>query len=238
VSDDNLLSIGGFAMVSGLSIAALRHYDEVDLLKPASVDPATGYRRYHPEQVEQGRLIHVLRAVDLPIDAIRGILGDPDEASMREVLSGHQNRLLQRAHSLSQMACTVGHYIEHGVSMPNPVRAPRIAQVVINVTDLKEAIDFYDTVFGVSFNEDISSFEFGTWPSDEFFLVTVANGDDRPGPVGSSRFGLMVAELDQVHRRALEAGAIEMYAPVETSWKPRSSCVADPSGNLIDLYQG
>jgi hypothetical protein len=61
VSDDNRLSIGGFTLVSGLSITALRHYDEVGVLKPAFVDPITGYRRYRFEQTYQGRLISILR---------------------------------------------------------------------------------------------------------------------------------------------------------------------------------
>ena len=42
--DDQLLTIGRFARLSGLSIGALRHYDELDLLRPARVDPETGYR--------------------------------------------------------------------------------------------------------------------------------------------------------------------------------------------------
>lgn len=72
VSDDKLLSIGGFALVSGLSITALRYYDEVGVLKPAFVDPITGYRRYRFEQTYQARLIGLLRRVDLSIDDIRG----------------------------------------------------------------------------------------------------------------------------------------------------------------------
>lgn len=40
------MTIGRFAQLSGLSIHALRHYDDVGLLEPAVVDAATGYRRY------------------------------------------------------------------------------------------------------------------------------------------------------------------------------------------------
>src|SRR5947207_8828982 len=37
---DDLIPIGRFARLSGLTIGALRHYDELDLLRPADVDPA------------------------------------------------------------------------------------------------------------------------------------------------------------------------------------------------------
>ena len=77
--------------------------------------------------------------------------------------------------------------------------------------------------------------------SDEFFLLTVAHeGNEHgghDGPAGVSRFGLLVEDVDAAHRRALDAGAVEVYPPVDKPWKPRSSCVADPSGNRIDLYQ-
>ena len=49
-----LLTIGAFAKASRLSPKALRLYDELGLLTPARVDPDTGYRRYAPEQLEQG----------------------------------------------------------------------------------------------------------------------------------------------------------------------------------------
>ena len=43
---DDLLPIGRFARLSGLSVGALRHHDELDLLRPADVASSTGYRRY------------------------------------------------------------------------------------------------------------------------------------------------------------------------------------------------
>ena len=125
--------------------------------------------------------------------------------------------------------------------MPD-VKSPRISQVSINVTDLAEAIRFYESAFDATFSEDISSFQFGTWPCDDFFLLTVARGSGPHGqhihPGGASRFGLLVGDVDAAHRRALDAGATEHYPPIDKPWKPRSSCVIDPSGNWIDLYQG
>ena len=239
--NDDLLSIGAFAVFSGLSINALRHYDEVGLLRPASVDQVTGYRRYQPAQIDQARLICALRAIDLPIDEVRQVLADPGGQALRTVLPMHRKQLLDRAEALTQMARTVDRYIEHGVSMPK-LKTPRIVQVTINVTDLAEAIAFYQAAFDATFNEDISSFQFGTWPSDDFFLLTVAHTPNHHGahhgPTGTSRFCLLVSDVDEAHRRAVDAGATEHHPPVDVPWKPRSSCVIDPSGNWIDLTQG
>lgn len=141
---------------------------------------------------------------------------------------------------LTQMASTVDRYIEHGVTMPD-LKTPRICQVTINVTDLATAIAFYQAAFGATFNEDISSFQFGTWPSDDLFLLTVAHPPNhhgqQQGPTGTSRFGLLMSDVDEAHRRALAAGATEHFPPADEPWKPRSSCVIDPSGNWIDLTQ-
>src|SRR5919198_782629 len=96
--DDELMTIGRFARVSGLSIYALRHYDEVGLLVPAETDPDSGYRRYRREQVTTARRIRALRFIDLPIEDIRQIIDSNGDAS-RDVLTRHRHRL-ERQQSL------------------------------------------------------------------------------------------------------------------------------------------
>lgn len=222
----NLLSIGAFSMVTSLSIPALRHYDEVDVLKPAVVDPVTGYRRYRPSQVRDARLICSLRAVDLPIDRIRDVLRGCD---VQQVLAEHRELLEARARQVTRMATALDAYIEKGVPMPT-VEGCRLAQVKIATTDLAESVRFYEEVFGVTFSADNRSFQFGVYRTDTFFLLTFG------GRAGD--FGFLVDDLDRVHTRALRAGAREAYPAVEHAGMPRSSGVYDPSDNLIHLYQG
>ena len=66
-----LMSSGVFARASGLSRKALRLYDELNLLRPAEVDPVSGYRRYDPAQLEQARLVAWLRSLGMPLATIR-----------------------------------------------------------------------------------------------------------------------------------------------------------------------
>src|SRR5262245_49709555 len=90
------LSIGAFSRVSGLTVKALRHYDEIGLLEPARVDEWTGYRYYGLEQARTAEAIRRLRSLEVPLDEIRELLG-ADDPVLRERLAVHRARLEGRA---------------------------------------------------------------------------------------------------------------------------------------------
>jgi protein phosphatase len=69
------LTIEEFARASRLSPKALRLYDDLGLLPPARVDPATGYRFYDPDQLEHARLVAWLRRIGMPLARIREVCG-------------------------------------------------------------------------------------------------------------------------------------------------------------------
>lgn len=79
------LSIGAFARRSRLSPKALRLYDRLGLLTPDRVDADTGYRWYRPDQVEQARLVAMLRLLDMPLARIGTVLGLPGEQAADEI---------------------------------------------------------------------------------------------------------------------------------------------------------
>jgi DNA-binding transcriptional MerR regulator len=95
-----LIPIGRFSRLAGLSVGALRHYDELDLLRPADVDRFTGYRRYRPEQLEVARTIGRLRDLEVPIDEIRQVLGSDDPTDQRRRIGTHERRLQARVDRL------------------------------------------------------------------------------------------------------------------------------------------
>ena len=72
--DPGLTSIGEFARRSRLSPKALRLYDRLGLLRPARVDPDSGYRWYTASQLTQAELIAGLRQLGLPLAEIGPIL--------------------------------------------------------------------------------------------------------------------------------------------------------------------
>lgn len=91
--DDDFLSIGRFSRLTGISIGALRHYDELDLLRPAEVDRFTGYRRYGRGQVDVGRAIALPRDLEVPLDEIREVLTIDDQVLQRRRVADHRSRI-------------------------------------------------------------------------------------------------------------------------------------------------
>ena len=78
------ISIGEFARRSRLSLKALRLYDELGVLVPSRVDQASGYRYYGTAQLDEARLVVMLRQLQLPLAAVRELLAcDPADAATR-----------------------------------------------------------------------------------------------------------------------------------------------------------
>ena len=71
-----MLSIGDFARLGHVSPRMLRHYDELGLLRPVRVDPATGYRSYGVAQLARLHRLLALRDLGLSLDQIRDVLDD------------------------------------------------------------------------------------------------------------------------------------------------------------------
>src|SRR5262245_43657929 len=136
---DDLMEIGAFATSSGLSVDALRHYDEVGVLKPASVDPRTSYRRYHADQLQDARLICRLRAVDLPVAEVGEVRRADGRDQVEEILQRHRRRLAERAEALDRMLATSEAYVEQGVPLPVP-GACRVVQVMVSTRDHEESV--------------------------------------------------------------------------------------------------
>jgi DNA-binding transcriptional MerR regulator len=105
---DDLLPIGRFARLSGLSIGALRHYDELDLLRPARTDPFTNYRLYRRDQLEAARTIVRLRDLEVPLETIRELLATDDPAERRRLLREHRTRIEARTFRLQRVLHILG----------------------------------------------------------------------------------------------------------------------------------
>jgi effector-binding domain-containing protein len=92
-----MIKIGDFSRFSQVPVSTLRYYDEVGLLKPASVDRATGYRYYTMEQLPRLNRILALRDLGFALEQIVRLLDDGlSPAHMREILQMKQAEIQQR----------------------------------------------------------------------------------------------------------------------------------------------
>lgn len=101
--DPSLLRIGTLARRSGLTVRALRHYDEAGLLPPVGRSPA-GHRLYDASSVARLLQVVALRTLGLPLRAIREVL---DTADPLRLLEQHRDRLRARADEAARLADAV-----------------------------------------------------------------------------------------------------------------------------------
>lgn len=108
-----MLKIGDFSKMSRISIRMLRHYDECGLLKPAEVDPFTGYRYYHEAQLLQAGRIQVLKNMGFSLAMIREILKKyTDGAKLEHFLTIKRREIEEQQQEISQRLRLIDSTIE------------------------------------------------------------------------------------------------------------------------------
>ena len=92
---EGLLRIGEVARLFNLSVGTLRHYEQMGLLDPAHIDPASGYRYYGSRQLSTLNTISHLRVLDLSLAQIRDFVTTRDVDLMQRQLA-QQQELIER----------------------------------------------------------------------------------------------------------------------------------------------
>ena len=89
-----MYTIGEFAAFGRVTVRMLRHYDAIGLLKPARVDPASGYRYYADAQLLQLLRVAELREFGCSLEDAADVLAAPDErAALHRVLARRRDEL-------------------------------------------------------------------------------------------------------------------------------------------------
>lgn len=155
-----MLSIGDFARLAGVSVRMLRHYDSLGLLRPAHVDPSSGYRSYTATQLDRANRLIALKdlgfsleecgrllADDLTTGELRGMLRlrqaelaaqiDTDRARLQQV--GQRLRMIEKEQEMVTSTMT---YSEQ--SLP----ALRVVQLSGRVTEMEQVGAVVGPLFG------------------------------------------------------------------------------------------
>jgi catechol 2,3-dioxygenase-like lactoylglutathione lyase family enzyme len=123
---------------------------------------------------------------------------------------------------------------------------PAVTAITLGVADVEASLAFYADGLGFP--------EIGHVPGEIAFVQTgpglmlalwniagmpaeygdVGHGPQAP-PLSLGHNAASAAEVEELHARALTAGAVEVSAPARRPWGGTSACVADPDGFRWDF---
>ncbi len=132
-----MLTIGDFARYGRVSVRMLRHYDETGLLKPAHVDPATGYRSYSASQLARLNRLVALKELGFTLRQVRELLDDEVPAEqLRGMLrlreAEIENQIAVSAARLAHVRARLALITEESASadvLLKPIPAVRVAEL-------------------------------------------------------------------------------------------------------------
>ena len=142
--------IGEFAKFCGVSAKTLRFYDEVGVLRPASVDPRTGYRRYLPQQLEQMASILALKNLGVPLAQVRELtVKRGASADRRAILNNLKQTIEQNIQTATQSLNWINAALDELDKGQSPISvivkrrpAVRIASIRVKLRNYAEVARF------------------------------------------------------------------------------------------------
>jgi DNA-binding transcriptional MerR regulator len=136
------LTIGDFAQLSHLSVKTLRHYHEVGLLPPVSVDPVTGYRYYSPDQIATAQVVRRFRDLGMPVREVREVLAaDPELRA--SLIAAHLDRVESQ---LRDTQSAVGALRRLLLPEPPPVAVELRSEPALTVAAIQDTLALADVL--------------------------------------------------------------------------------------------
>lgn len=99
---EQLLSIGKMAEINGVSIPTLRLYDKNGLLKPAYIDPESGYRYYTLQQTARLDIIAYMKELGMSLGEIASVLRKEDIALIEGILAQKNEQMHEQMRRLKE----------------------------------------------------------------------------------------------------------------------------------------
>ncbi|MDV2883694.1 MerR family transcriptional regulator [Alkalihalophilus pseudofirmus] len=99
------------AVLVGISVRTLHHYDEIGLLKPDTITDA-GYRYYSENNLDTLQQILFYKELGFSLKHIKDVMKDPD-FNQEEVLVWQRKMLLEKRDKLDQMIVTIDKTLQY-----------------------------------------------------------------------------------------------------------------------------
>lgn len=149
--DAPLMTIGAFSRATLLSVRSLRAYHERGILVPATIDPDSGYRAYHPGQIPDAVALRHLRELDLPLPTIKEILDRRDPEVTTKLLAEHQQEMQARLAETERIVAGLQQAIT-GLDQGLPVQVRPVANhhavALSGEVTLQDYATFLDDAYG------------------------------------------------------------------------------------------
>ena len=145
---NSLIPIGKMATANKVTIATLRLYDQMGLLKPAFTDPDSGYRYYTIQQTSRLDFIRYMRELGLSLADIQSILEKEDVTLIEEKLIEKNNQIHQQLRELKAMHEAVDRTIQ---SIERYRKSPASGMISLEFIDQRYIlyapcdVNFYET---------------------------------------------------------------------------------------------
>ncbi|OBA63855.1 transcriptional regulator [Gordonia sp. 852002-10350_SCH5691597] len=139
MTDTELMSIGAFAELAGITTSALRFYDDADVLRPHRVDPASGYRFYSRSQLTRATRLRGLRAIGMPLPTINRFFEATAEQATK-LIDEQVAKVNAEADEIARAATTLKASLDDAACHPlctvaGPVLAAAVHQVLTSTAD-------------------------------------------------------------------------------------------------------
>ncbi|HNX45516.1 MAG TPA: MerR family transcriptional regulator [Anaerolineaceae bacterium] len=109
-----MLKIGEFSKSTGMTIKALRHYENLGLIRPYWVDKYTGYRYYDETQVERLRKVIHLKGLGFTLRQVGRLLdGKLPEAERLNIIENQRAVLRQQLETSRERLARLEAYVQH-----------------------------------------------------------------------------------------------------------------------------
>ena len=156
------MTITDFARLCGCNPQTLRYYDRVALLRPARVDPWSGYRYYDEEQALDFVKIKNLQTAGFSIEEIKALLPMKNE----RIIAAFERKIAEQQERLEQIKTIQQSYLNEMRQMEEKLREARKA--------VARAMEGYDPreEFGI----DQATYEEITGSVDHYFDDLLSSG--------------------------------------------------------------
>ena len=183
--ENNLLAIGKMAKINGLTVATLRLYDELGLLRPKYKDPDTGYRYYDIAQNARLDMIAYMKELGMSLTEIGSVLRKEDLVLIETILAEKNEQLHCQIRALRAQHDAVERAI---ASIERYRKSPAQGTIVLEYIDRRYvwgvpcARDFYQQGFR-AFEQELSTLrkalmERGFTHAHSYNVGTSISGED------------------------------------------------------------